>query len=100
MLVLLQSRAVEVISTTGLVSRSTSYSVVQGLPSAAAAMRHGCCYIFDLQILDYLYADDSDAERRCSSSYLKCCDFETDFDSCGVKLNFRSCDFNNFEHDS
>ncbi|KAK6001233.1 hypothetical protein QM012_002564 [Aureobasidium pullulans] len=41
MLVLLQSRAVEVISKTGFISRSTSISVVRDLPSAVAAVRKG-----------------------------------------------------------
>ncbi|CAD0046253.1 unnamed protein product [Aureobasidium pullulans] len=40
-LVLLQSRVVDVISSTGSTSRSTSFSVVQGLPTAAAAVQKG-----------------------------------------------------------
>lgn len=41
MLVLLQSRVVNVVSSTGVVSRSTSFSVVQSLPSAAAIAHRG-----------------------------------------------------------
>jgi hypothetical protein len=41
MLVLIQSQAVNVVSTTGVVSRSTSFSYVQGLLSAAAAAHRG-----------------------------------------------------------
>ncbi|CAD0090163.1 unnamed protein product [Aureobasidium mustum] len=41
MLVLLQSRAVDVISATGIISRSTSISVVRNLPSAVAAVQRG-----------------------------------------------------------
>ncbi|KAI4732291.1 hypothetical protein E4T50_17125 [Aureobasidium sp. EXF-12298] len=41
MLVLLQSRAVDVIPATGVTLRSTSISVVQDLPSAAAAVQRG-----------------------------------------------------------
>lgn len=40
-LVLLQSRVVDVISSTGSTSRSTSFSVVRGLPTAAAAVQKG-----------------------------------------------------------
>lgn len=41
MLTLLQSRAVDMISATGVISRSTSISIVRDLPSAAAAVQRG-----------------------------------------------------------
>lgn len=41
MLVLLQSRAVNVVSATGILSRSTSISVVRDLPSAVAGVQRG-----------------------------------------------------------
>ncbi|KEQ92626.1 hypothetical protein AUEXF2481DRAFT_31878 [Aureobasidium subglaciale EXF-2481] len=67
MLVLLQSRAVEVISTTGLVSRSTSYSVVQGLPSAAAAVQKGQ-NPYDAVASAYLGCGNAFWQPRCATA--------------------------------
>ncbi|KEQ62082.1 uncharacterized protein M437DRAFT_75771 [Aureobasidium melanogenum CBS 110374] len=67
MLVLLQSRAVDVVSATGVVSRSTSISVVKSLPSAASTVHRGQ-NPYAAVVSAYLGCGDAFWQPRCASA--------------------------------
>ncbi|KAL2032142.1 hypothetical protein VTO58DRAFT_107493 [Aureobasidium pullulans] len=67
-LVLLQSRVVEVISSTESTSRSTSFSVVQGLPTAAAATYfYSCAIELVISLVKLIILEFADIEIIVSS---------------------------------
>ncbi|CAD0024139.1 unnamed protein product [Aureobasidium pullulans] len=111
-LVLLQSRVVDVISSTGSTSRSTSFSVVQGLPTAAAAVQKGsnpynavasawvgCGNAFwqprcataattsaGIEVLNCVHAYDDNHYYSIACTNIELVDLQTHFDSCATKL--------------
>ncbi|THW61057.1 hypothetical protein D6D19_10016 [Aureobasidium pullulans] len=94
-LVLLQSRVVDVISSTGSTSRSTSFSVVQGLPTAAAAVQKGSnpynavasAWVGGIEVLDCLHVDDHNNHHySIACSNIELVGLQTYFYSCAIEL--------------
>ncbi|TIA67632.1 hypothetical protein D6C76_08582 [Aureobasidium pullulans] len=94
-LVLLQSRVVDVISSTGSTSRSTSFSVVQGLPTAAAAVQKGSnpynavasAWVGGIEVLNCVHAyDDNNHYYSIACTNIELVDLQTHFDSCATEL--------------